>query len=174
MTRSFKTEAFVLRKKNLLNKDILVILFTKSNGKLPVIAKGVKKLTSRRSPHLQTGNLINVHLHKKGERIYLEETGLISGFSELKKSRDKITDMYRFFYVLEKLLPENQSEDIVYNLTISYLIELSQSITKNILIYKYFNRLLRSLGYVSEDHDETETEAIISDLINEKLPVFNI
>ena len=174
MSRSVKTEAIVLRKRSLLNKDLLVSLFSESFGKITVVAKGVKKLTSRRAPHLETFNLINTQLHKKGERLYLEGTSLLSGFSELKKDQVKLGSLYRFFFVLERLLPENQKEDIVYNLTKSFIIKLSHTTSKYDILEQYLNRLLKDLGYTKTDHDTPELEAIISDLINEKLPEFHI
>ena len=174
MARSFKTEAIVLRKRSLLGRDVLLGLFSQTDGKITVIAKGVKSLTSRRSPHLQTGNLINVQLHKKGDRTYLEETSLLSGFSELKKDQKKVNVLYQFFFVLERLLPENQKEDVVYSLTKSFLVKLSQSPSNYDILPLYFNKLLRKLGYTKKDHDFIELTTIISDLINEKLPVLNI
>ncbi|PIP63744.1 hypothetical protein COW97_01050, partial [Candidatus Roizmanbacteria bacterium CG22_combo_CG10-13_8_21_14_all_34_12] len=58
-SRSLKTEAVVLKKKDLLNKDVLISVFSQDLGRLTLFAKGIKKITSRRSPHLQTGNLVN-------------------------------------------------------------------------------------------------------------------
>lgn len=174
MSRSIKTEAIVLRKRNLLNKDLLVTLFSASEGKIKVVAKGVKKLTSRRAPHLETANLIEAMINRVGDRLYLEETRLISGFSELKKDRRKISLLYQFLFVLERLLPENQKEDIIYNLTKSFLIKLSHKTSKYDILEQYLNKLLKGLGYTKKDHDLIELEAIISDLINEKLPEFHI
>ena len=174
MMRSFKTEALVLRKKSLLHKDILVSLFSETDGKINVFAKGVKKLTSRRSPHLQTGNLIKVQLHKKNDRIYLEESNLISGFSVLKEDQEKINILYQFFFVLERILPEHQKEETVYNLTKSFLVKLSKLKEKEDILTAYFNKLLRFLGYTKKNHDFFELQSIISDLINEKLPSFDI
>lgn len=174
MSRTLKTEAVVLKKKSLLNKDVLVYLFSKEQGKIVAVAKGLKKITSRRSPHLETGNLIQAVLSKKSDRFFLQETNLISGFSELKKNQEKINKLYQFFFVLEKLLPEHQSEDVVYNLTKSFLVKLSQSDSKDNLIPLYFNKILRALGYIKKDHDMIELEAIISDLINEKMPSFTL
>ncbi|MBI4009495.1 recombination protein O N-terminal domain-containing protein, partial [Candidatus Roizmanbacteria bacterium] len=52
MKRTLKTEAIVLRKRSLPNQDKIVTLFTKELGKLNVFAKGIKKITSRRLPHV--------------------------------------------------------------------------------------------------------------------------
>ena len=69
MKRTIKTEAVVLRKRSLPNQDAIVTLFTKELGKINTIAKGIKKITSRRLPHTQTANLINTVIYKKAERF---------------------------------------------------------------------------------------------------------
>lgn len=174
MFSSFKTEAFVLKKKDLLNKDILISLFTKKEGKVIVIAKGVKKITSKRAPHLQTGNLINVQLNKKNNIIYLEESQLISAFSQIKNKSKKINILYQYFFVLDKLLPENQKELSVYNLTKSFLFKIHQSISEDNFLISYLNKTLKVLGYIKKDYQKIDLEVIISDLIGEKFPSFNI
>jgi len=174
MSQILKTEAIVLKKKSLLNKDVLVYLFSKKQGKIVAVAKGLKKITSRRSPHLETGNLIEAVLSIKNDRFFIRETNLISGFFELKKNRKKINNLYQFFFVLEKLLPEHQSEDIVYNLSKSFLVKLTQSDQEDNLTVLYFNKILKALGYTKKDHNIIELEQIISELINEKMPAFSL
>ena len=77
MKRIFKTEAFVLRKRALPNEDKIVTLFSEELGKIHVFAKGIKKLVSRRLPHVQTSNLIQTVLYRKNDNLYLQETSLI-------------------------------------------------------------------------------------------------
>lgn len=173
MIRSVKTEAIVLRKRGLLEKDVLVSLFTEAEGKVVIIAKGVKKITSRRSPHLQTGNLILTQLNLRKDIYYLEGSSLMSGFSALKSDRSRVEALFKFFYVLDRLLPERQKEQRAYNLTKSFLVKLSRFNSKEILI-DFLNRLLSCLGYTKNNHNIFELEEIISELINEKPSLFRI
>ena|SRR3989338_2885343 len=171
MTRSLKTEAIVLRKKDLLNRDVLISFFSQDLGRLTVFAKGVKKITSRRSPHLQTGNLINVIISHKNDRYYLQESQLISGFSELKKDEDKVKQLYFFLFILDRLLPENQKEERAYNLTKKFLIDLSHpSGKKRLSLLYYLNKLMSLLGYLHEDKNFNELRFLIEEIINEKIP----
>jgi len=171
MIRSLKTEAIVLRKKDLLNRDVLISFFSQNLGRLTVFAKGIKKITSRRSPHLQTGNLINVLLSHKSDRFYLQESQLISGFSELKKDEDKVRQLYSFLFVLDRLLPEQQKEERVYNLTKKFLIDLSRpSKTNGLRLLYYLNKLMNILGYLHEDKNFNELKFFIEEIINEKIP----
>ena len=171
MTRSLKTEAIVLRKKDLLNQDVLISFFSQDLGRLKVFEKGVKKITSRRSPHLQTGNLINVIISHKNDRYYLQESQLISGFSELKKDEDKVKQLYFFLFILDRLLPENQKEERAYNLTKKFLIDLSHpSGKKRLSLLYYLNKLMSLLGYLHEDKNFNELRFLIEEIINEKIP----
>jgi DNA repair protein RecO (recombination protein O) len=170
MIRSLKTEAIVLRKNNLLNKDVLISFFTQDLGKLTVFAKGVKKITSRRSPHLQTGNLINILVSHKNNYYYLQESQLISGFSELKKKENKVNQLYQFLFVLDRLLPEQQKETKVYKLTKRFLIDLSKSSKAERIIVKYLTEIMMFLGYLDKKVSRTELKYLIEEIINEKIP----
>lgn len=170
-SRSVKTEALILKKKSLLNKDVLISLFTQDLGKLTVFAKGVKKITSRRSPHLQTGNLVNVLLNHRNDHYYLQESQLISGFSELKKNEKKVNNLYSFLFVLERLLPERQKETKTYNLTKNFLIDLSKSTKPDLITVKYLTDIMMQLGYLDQKVSYPELKSLIEEIINEKIPM---
>ncbi len=171
MKRTLKTEAIVLRKRSLPNQDKIVTLFTKELGKLNVFAKGIKKITSRRLPHVQTANLINTVLYKKDDRFYLQETTLLSGFSQIKKDKFKINLLYKYIFVLERLLPDSQIETAVYKLLKIFLVELSRKDQlDNAMIANYLNKTLRLLGYSKEDKSLNELTSTIEEIIHEKMP----
>ncbi len=175
MSRTFKTEALVLKKRNLLNKDTIVTLFTREHGKVRVVAKGIKKITSRRLPHTQTGNLLNIVVYNRHDRMYLQESHLISGFSEIKKDEAKTNNLYIFLFILERLLPENEPETKVYNLAKHFLVELSKTHdTLDTLLSKYVNQVMMVLGYVTGEKPLFQLFPIIEELIHEKIPSFNI
>lgn len=167
---SIKTEAVVLKKKSLLNRDVLISLFAQDLGRLTVFAKGVKKITSRRSPHLQTGNLINVLLSYKNDHYYLQESELLSGFSELKKDEKKVNNLYSFLFVLERLLPEQQKETKTYNLTKNFLIDLSKSVNPASITVEYLTDTMMQLGYLDKKISYSELKSLIEEIINEKIP----
>lgn len=175
MRRTIKTEAIVLRKRSLPNQDTIVTLFSKKIGKVNAFAKGIKKITSRRLPHVQTANLINAIFYKKDSRFYLRETNLISGFSQIKKNPHKIQLLYLFLFVVERLLPENQLEEAVYKLVLNFLIELSETESQgNSLLTKYLNEILKLLGYSKDDKSYEELVNAIEEIIHEKIPELHI
>jgi len=173
-SKSLKTEAIVLKKRDLLNRDVLISLFSQNLGRLTVFAKGVKKITSRRSPHLQTGNLINVLVSHKNDHYYLQETELVSGFSELKSDEKKVNNLYSFLFVLERLLPEQQKETKAYNLTKNFFIDLSKSSEQKMITYKYLTDIMMQLGYLDKKVSYPELKSLIEEIINEKIPLLTL
>ena len=169
-SRSVKTEALILKKKSLLNKDVLISLFTQDLGRLVVFAKGVKKITSRRSPHLQTGNLVNVLLSHKNDHYYLQESQMISGFSELKRDENKVSQLYSFLFVLDRLLPELQKETKIYNLTKNFFIDLSGSSKSEMIIIRYLTEAMKLMGYLDKKVSPAELKSLIEEIVNEKIP----
>lgn len=166
-----KTEAVVLRKRSLPNADILITFFTHKNGKMHVLAKGIKKITSRRLPHTETGNLVNAMIREHNNRWYLEQTELISAFSHIKQSEKKVQLMYFFFFVLERLLPENQTDEQVFVLVKKFLIALSRAVRlQPLFLQNYLNILLHHLGYIENAQAIDKLLLTIEEIIHEKVP----
>lgn len=170
MARRLQTEAFILKRKELLNKDIFYTLLTCDEGKVKATAKGIKSLTSKRSPHLQTGNLVSCILYKKDGFFYLQETNLKSSFSDIKRSSQKMSYLYFMLFIVDRLLPENQNEEKVYEILKKFMVKLSKSGNVEIkILEKYISSLLMELGYINERKKIEELQTIIQDLINEEL-----
>lgn len=172
MKGSFKDEAFVLKKITLLNRNVLVDLFTREHGHIAIIAYNASKMTSRRGPHLQTGNLVKIEAVKKGERFFLSETTLVSGFSQIKEDRSKIDHLYVFLFFLEHILPEGVAELEVFNLFKSYLVTLAKESAPMPITIAYLNKILQKLGYTQDPLPNSQLRDFIEELIGEKLPTF--
>ena len=165
-----KTEVFILKKKSLLHRDVIVTMFSHDFGKMSAIAKGVKKLTSRRAAHLQTGNLIRVQLQKSHEVWYLRSTELLSGFTKVR-DHAKSDALYLYLYVLDRMLPAEQNEYEIYKLTKQFFIELSKpGADPQAILTVILQKTLNSLGYGEQDYTLSKLLTIVESNIQEKLP----
>lgn len=170
MPRTQKVEGFVLKKKTLLEKDLLVTLFTQEMGKITVIAKGARSITSRRAAHLQTGNLITAQLSEFNERFYVQSSELISGFMQLR-TEHKLNTLYLYLYIIDKLFPEKVQELKLYNVTKRFFIELSKDEQKPAHILQHsLQQTLTQLGYIEGAHSLSELLEAVENNIEEKLP----
>ena len=174
MRQVFKTEALLLNKKSLLEKNILLTFLTKDLGEIKAFAFGVKKITSRRQSFLQTGNLLKIIVEKKDDRFYLKEVSLISGFLSIKEDQKKWPAFYFYLYILGKILPENIKDEKNYQLTLNFLVNLSKKQFNLDDLNFYLNFLLKNLGYLNQSQSFKENITTIEKIIDEKLPKFTL
>jgi DNA repair protein RecO len=175
MTRYFNDEGIVLKKINLLKDDKLTTIFSKNYGKIVLLAKGIRKIISRRLSHLETGNLIKFSFYKKDNFYYLRETEIIYGYSKIKKSGRKLNTAYLIFFILNKILPENQSEPFIYNLTLNLLKKLNNEENfSDKELKNYLNEVLRTGGFINRLEIKNlsfDPIKFIENLINEKIKI---
>lgn len=151
MIRQKKAEGIILYKKNILKDDKLICLFSKEFGKMILIAKGIRKITSKRQSHLETGNYIKCVFQSKDHYNYLQETEICFGFSKIKQSCLKLDLLYNIFFVLNKILPENVEEKKVFDFTLNNLKKMNnQKCLSELSLEKYLSQILIDLGFISE------------------------
>lgn len=169
--KTIKTEGIVLRKRSLPNQDLIIDLFSKEKGKLVVFAKGIKKITSRRLPHTQVGNLIKVVIHRQENRLYLQESELVSSFSKIKENEQKLPYFFFFIFLIDRLLPEHQKEEGTYQSALRFFIQLSKKDGFQLSdLTRWTNKLMRLLGYTHEEKTYEALRSFIENIIEEKLP----
>ncbi len=171
MPSIYTSEAFVLKKKQLLKQDLLITLFMKEMGKVRVMAKGVQKLTSRRASGVETGNFIHATVHESNGAFFLNDVRLISGFTMIKESEQKRKAAYLYFFILDRILPENQQEEKAYALTKQFLVSLSKHAhSSNDFVSDNLYDLLVVLGYVRHPLPYHDLIATVESIIHEKIP----
>ena len=168
-------EGVVLKKFSLLEMSQSVTVFTKEMGKVHLMLKGAKKITSRRAAHVQTGNLIGIQasLHVSGS-WYVNSTSLRSGFSVLKESEHRIRVLYNMLLVLDRLLPLEQSEPFVYSQFIRALIHLNNLDSEHdTALFSFVEDLYEMLGYGQQTVSTYEDlQTILSNSANERVRLY--
>lgn len=152
MARYASATGIILTKKDLLKNDKLIVVFSKELGKMRLIAKGITSITSRRLPHLESGNYVKFSYYKKNTSYFLQETELMYGYSRIKDASEKLPAFYKALFILYQLLPEEQPEPILFADTQNYLKTLNNKPTFSEEDLKQFiTQILLDGGYMSED-----------------------
>ena len=99
MDRYHKVRAFVLAVQR-REKDISATLFTLEKGKISVLAKGARTLSSHRLAALQTGYEISAQLYQKNEYFWLSEAQTITPFLP-KNSLGQLSLLFFFSELLD-------------------------------------------------------------------------
>lgn len=176
---SIKTRGIILKKYSLLNKDQIVTIFGEETGLIRVFGKHVKTKLSRRSFHLQTGNLVYLLINESRSTFYLSAIDTISAFKDIKQNLEKVHHVYSVFFILEKVLTENTEERELFLNVIQYLSELSKLTSGEclpLLSQQFIRESLLVLGYPIDEHISSRTQELsyIEEIIGDRLPFRDI
>jgi len=145
----FNTKAVVLKNIVFQDADKIYTLLSEDRGKISGIAKGVRKVTSRRSGNLDTLNVIEVHLnvHKSGQN-YITEVKTLEAYKNLKKSLELSKQGFYMVELINRFLHEDDEAQPIFKLLVAALSELENK--GNNLIWRvnrFEIKLMQLLGY---------------------------
>lgn len=169
--RSFTTEGIVIKRRNMGEADRILTVFTKDYGKLQIKAKGVRKITSKRSSHIELLNFALLSLHKGNVMSILTEVQTIESFSDIKTDLKKVGIAYHICELIDGLCPENQENSHIFTLLKDILTTLDKEEDVSRAVYNFQLALLAELGYWSGDRVDKDfkTLAFIENILERKL-----
>lgn len=138
--------AFVIKRTNFSDSDKYITLFTRNHGKQEVVAKGVRKITSKKAPHLELLNEIKFHAVKTRKNFIVTDTEVVNTFSEVKDNHIQIGLVFLVCELIDKLCPVDQRHEDIYQLIQSTMKGLSENKnSKHITDFEI--RILTLLGF---------------------------
>jgi DNA repair protein RecO (recombination protein O) len=146
MASSFSFEGWVIGQKEWKEKDKLLTLFTKKRGKLVILAKGVRRIDSKRSGVLDTGSLVKGKVFGEIGRMVLGDVSLI--FQPLKLRRNLVLNggLLSICNLVSQLLPEGEKNEAVFELLFRAIKRLDEK--REIEVVVFFEvELLKLLGF---------------------------
>lgn len=145
--RSFTTEGIIIKRKNYGEADRVLTVYTKQHGKLLIKAIGVRKIISRRSPHVELLNHTILNLHQGKTYPILTEVETREIYSEIKDDLNKIGLAYHLCEIIDSLCPEREVHEEIFILLKDTLTRLSFEQDLKKVIHDFEISLLSLLGY---------------------------
>jgi len=164
-----KINGFVLKRRSLLEKDAIMTMFTKEQGKMTLLVKGVRKITSKRAAHIQTGNLIRAQIRESKGIYYLQSSELVSGFLSLRTEM-YIDHIYLFLSIIDGLMPEAQEDREVYTTIQQFFVRLSKKSNHSDVLRVSIQTLLETLGYIDRMLSLSELILTAENHMEKRLP----
>lgn len=140
-----KDTGFIVRRVNVGDADRFITLFTRNNGKLEVMARGVRKITSRRTSSVELLNKISFQAVKTSKNFVLTEVELVSPCAHMKKDLIAMQGLFLISELIHILCPHNQKQTSIYNL-LDEMLGVNKSKTDHDL-FDFQVSLLTHLGY---------------------------
>lgn len=151
MSRMFKAEAVVLRRRDLKERDKLLTLYTKEQGKLTIRAIGAKKIESKLGGHVEPFMCTEVCVVSSKTIDILAGAQVIHAYPNLRSSISGTHAAQYLMEVVDQLTPDGQNEPSVYELLTHGLDILNQQSKVNFLtVQAIVLKILGHLGFEPE------------------------
>jgi DNA repair protein RecO (recombination protein O) len=145
--RAYKTEGIVIKRRNFGEADRLLTVFSKTNGKIQIKATGVRKINSRRAPHIELLNDSLFTLYKGRSMPVLTEVDNINNFKEIKSDLAKVGLAYHICELVDGLCAENQENTEIFFLLQKTLQKLSGNEDTGKVVREFEIEILKALGF---------------------------
>ncbi len=174
MVRTYKSEGVVLKRINFGEADKIVTIYSKHFGKVTLLAKGIRRMTSRKRGSLEVFNQVSFFAARGKGMDIVTETELLDSFSLCRKELNKIAVAYQLCEMVDKLTAEGSEQEEVYVLLAGYLKNLKELKSEDNSNYlgTFGLSLLKILGFWPKDKQipkNFKVSLFIEDIIEKEL-----
>ena len=147
--RHSSINGIVLKSINFKDADKIYSVLTRELGKISVMGRGVRKISSKRAGNLDTLNLISAKIYDNGKGLYqVDEVKTVNSFINIKKSYELSKNAYYLVEIVHKTLEEGADSEEVLNLLGYCLKKLSTDPERTSEIISFFQlRFMKVIGY---------------------------
>lgn len=170
MSRAFRFEGIVLKRVSFAETDRIVTLFSQNQGKQTLIAKGSRKITSKRLGSLEPGS----HLVAAGVAGHtwpiLTEVRLLHSFHHAYHNLTRLTQTCQILEIVDLLTAEAEPNPEVFGLLLETLTNLETNGHKKAYLLEQIRLILQAMGFTYDKvFTEAELQAYIEDLGQRRL-----
>lgn len=166
--KNFTTKCVILGHKDFGEYHKLIYLYSDELGKIKVIAKGARKITSKFTGHLETLNICTASLYFGPRNIILTEIITTKSFKKIREELSKLNGALRIAELTNKIVYENQTFDDLIQLLEESLKAIIDCDKTALITTSYAIKLLTKAGNVPNYKDNAGN----SDLAEKYLKFF--
>lgn len=145
--RSYRARAVVLGHIEYGEADRILRLFTYEKGKISAIARGVRKIKSRKAGHLEPFTHVNLFLSRGRNLDIITQAETVEPYMGLRTDLQRIAQASYVVEVLDRFTYEDGQNVGVFRLLTDTLDRLANQANLQTVIHFYEMRLLDLLGF---------------------------
>jgi DNA repair protein RecO (recombination protein O) len=116
--KKFNTSAIVLKNINYSDSHKIYTLLTRDHGKMSAIARGVRKISSKRAGNLDSLSYISVEIDERNEKSKsIVEAKTLNAFQNIKKSLDLSAKAFYVAELVDSFVEEGAEIEEIFTLT---------------------------------------------------------
>lgn len=150
----YRSHGFIFKKEDIGEANQLLSLYTKEFGRLKILGKGIRKISSKLRPAMELFYLSEIEFIEGKIYKTLTDAMALEKFKNFKKSLKKLSIAYKISDVLDNLIKEGERDIKIWNLILETFKNLNEIhypfITCNLQYYYFFWNLISYLGLKPE------------------------
>ncbi|MEK7592951.1 MAG: DNA repair protein RecO [Patescibacteria group bacterium] len=149
--RMYRAEGVIIHRRSYGEADRFLTIFTKHHGKIRVLAKGIRKITSKRAPHLDTLSIVSLVVYTGKSIDTVGECARLSKQFSFTSDLSKVSFSYYVCELVDALTALNIANENQYFMFLKTLqkIELARGRSELYqIVYEFALSLLISLGFL--------------------------
>ena len=148
--RLYKTDAVILKRSDFGEADRLVTVFTPEYGKLRLLAKGIRKPTSRKAGHLELFTHARLLIARGRELDIVTQAETVNAFRPLREDLKRTGYAHYVAELLDKFTAERDRNPPLFTLLLETLSRLCEEADLERVARYYELHLLTLAGYRPE------------------------
>jgi DNA repair protein RecO (recombination protein O) len=144
-----KYTAIILSSHDVGEFDRLYILYTKENGVVKAMGRGVRKQTAKLAGHLEPGTLSEVYVARARGMGQITSAIALENFDNIKNNFEKLAETLKIFKFFTRHFSEEEKDEKVFNLLSEFLKEADsakKAEEADILVEAFWWKLFDALG----------------------------
>ena len=147
----YKDEGVALKTIKLGESDRIVTFFTRSNGKIRAVAKGVRKTKSRFGGRLEPFTRVQLLIYQGRNLDTITSADIVTSFDEIRTDLSRLLSASAMVELVEKITPERERAPNIYSLLLAGLRSLSNGGGPSV-VPAFMVKLLSISGYHPQLH----------------------
>lgn len=168
-TRNYSSEGIVLARKNFGEADRILVLYTKHHGRISLLAKGVRRPTSKKRGHLEVFSYIKFQAARGKGMDLMTEADTIENFAKLRNNLKRTSLAYYFMEVIGRTTHENEANREIFEHVLQSLDKLKEEKRLKKLRLDFVRRLVSLLGFWPEGKPLLDPDGFLEGVIERKL-----
>lgn len=139
--------------------DKFVKILSEHHGLIDTVAKGARRLTSKKSSHLDNLNLVRFSTNRGNSPQYLREVETVMAFPKIKSNLYKVRTCFYLTEVMNLTLVESQPDEALFGVLKQFLIRLNDlpdAESSRDLAIDFQHFLIKHLGFPPPIDDRPE------------------
>jgi DNA repair protein RecO (recombination protein O) len=141
--RLYPTDGIILHRTDFGEADRLLTVFTPRLGRLRLLAKGARKLTSRKAGHIEPFTYVHLLVARGRNLDIVSQVETLEAFRPLREDLERASQAYYLAELISGFIEEGDENPALFDLTLATLARLCEA-RDPALALRFFE--LRSLG----------------------------